>query len=62
MPWHKVVIRHDDQARWSAAALMRPFIMGYHEHGWHWFRLLQINPGSAFKQLFVSRISTFHRF
>jgi hypothetical protein len=33
MPWHKVVIRHDDQARWSAAALMRPFIMGYHEHG-----------------------------
>ena len=33
MPWHKVVIIHDDQARWSAAALMRPFIMGYHEHG-----------------------------
>jgi hypothetical protein len=33
MPWHKVVIRHDEQARWSAAALMRPFIMGYHEHG-----------------------------
>ena len=23
----------------------------------HWFRLLQINEGSAFKQLFVSRIS-----
>jgi len=33
MPWHKVVIIHDEQARWSAAALMRPFIMGYHEHG-----------------------------
>ena len=33
MPWHKVVIIHDDQARWSAAALMRPFIMGSHEHG-----------------------------
>ena len=33
MPWHKVVIHHDAQARWSAAALMRPFIMGYHEHG-----------------------------
>ena len=33
MPWHKVVIIHDDKARWSAAALMRPFIMGYHEHG-----------------------------
>jgi len=33
MPWNKVVIIHDDQARWSAAALMRPFIMGYHEHG-----------------------------
>ena len=30
MPWHKVVILHNDQARWSAAALMRPFIMGYH--------------------------------
>ena len=27
MPWHKVVIIHNDQARWSAAALMRPFIM-----------------------------------
>jgi type 1 fimbriae regulatory protein FimB len=25
--------------------------------GRHWFRLLQINPGSAFKQLFGSRIS-----
>ena len=33
MSWHKVVIRHHEQARWSAAALMRPFIMGYHEHG-----------------------------
>ena len=33
MPWHKVVILHNDQARWSAARLMRPFIMGYHEHG-----------------------------
>lgn len=33
MPWHKVVIRHNDQARWAAARLMRPFIMGYHEHG-----------------------------
>ena len=33
MPWHKVVILHDDQARWSAAALMRPFIIGYHAHG-----------------------------
>ena len=33
MPWHKVVIIHNDQARWSAAALMRPFIMGYHENG-----------------------------
>ncbi len=33
MPWHKVVILHNDQARWSAAALMRPFIMGYHAHG-----------------------------
>ncbi len=33
MPWHKVVIIHNDQARWSAAALMRPFIMGYHAHG-----------------------------
>jgi hypothetical protein len=30
---HKVVTRHNDQARWSAAALMRPFIMGYHENG-----------------------------
>jgi len=29
MPWHKVVIIHNDQARWSAAALMRPFIMGF---------------------------------
>ena len=41
MPWHKVVIIHDDQARWSAAALMRPFIMGYHEHG-------SIPPENAF--------------
>src|SRR4029078_1915164 len=32
MSWHKVVILHNDQARWSAAALMRRFIMGYHEH------------------------------
>jgi len=27
----------------------------------HWFRLLQINEGSAFKQLFVSRISAGER-
>ena len=33
MPWHKVVIRHNETARWSAARLMRPFIMGYHEAG-----------------------------
>src|SRR4029450_1794841 len=33
MPWHKVVILHNDQARWAAAAVMGPFIMGYHEHG-----------------------------
>ena len=33
MSWHKVVIIHNDQARWSAAALMRPFIMGYHANG-----------------------------
>ena len=33
MPWHKVVIRNNDRARWSAAALMRPFIMGYNEAG-----------------------------
>jgi len=33
MPWHKVVIRHDAQARWSAVALMRLFIMSYHEYG-----------------------------
>ena len=33
MPWHKVVIIHNDQARWSAAQLMRPFIMGYNELG-----------------------------
>jgi len=33
MSRHKVVILHNDQARWSAAALMRRFIMGYHEHG-----------------------------
>lgn len=33
MPWHKVVIRHHETARWSAARLMRPFIMGYHEAG-----------------------------
>jgi hypothetical protein len=33
MPWHKVVIRNTEKARWSAATRMRPFIMGYHEHG-----------------------------
>ena len=33
MSWHKVVIVNNDRARWSAATLMRPFIMGYHEHG-----------------------------
>jgi hypothetical protein len=33
MPWHKVVILHNDQARWTAATLMMPFIMGYHELG-----------------------------
>jgi len=33
MPWHKVVIIHNDQARWSAARLMRQFIMEYHAHG-----------------------------
>jgi hypothetical protein len=33
MPWHKVVIIHNDRARSSAAVLMRQFIMGYHEHG-----------------------------
>ena len=33
MPWHKVVIINNDRARWSAAALMRPFIMGYNETG-----------------------------
>jgi hypothetical protein len=33
MPWHKVVIIHNDRARSSAAVLMRQFIMGYNEHG-----------------------------
>jgi hypothetical protein len=33
MPWHKVVIRNNETARWSAARLMRPFIMGYNEVG-----------------------------
>ena len=33
MPWHKVVIINNDSARWSAAGLMRPFIMGYNETG-----------------------------
>jgi hypothetical protein len=33
MPWHKVVIIHNERARWSAAQLIRPFIMGYHELG-----------------------------
>ena len=33
MPWHKVVILNNARARWSAATLMRPFIMGYNETG-----------------------------
>ena len=33
MSWHKVVIRDNDRARWSAAVLMRQFIMGYNETG-----------------------------
>jgi hypothetical protein len=33
MSWHKVVIKNNASARWSAAQLMRPFIMGYHELG-----------------------------
>lgn len=33
MSWHKVVILNNERARWSAGRLMRPFIMGYHEHG-----------------------------
>jgi hypothetical protein len=33
MPWHKVVILNNERARWSAATLMRPFIIGYNELG-----------------------------
>jgi hypothetical protein len=33
MPWHKVVIINNERARWSAAGLMRLFIMGYNEAG-----------------------------
>jgi hypothetical protein len=33
MPWHKVVIPNNETARWSAARLMRPFIIGYNELG-----------------------------
>jgi hypothetical protein len=33
MTWYKVVMQNDESARWSAAQLMRPFIMGYNEAG-----------------------------
>jgi hypothetical protein len=33
MPWHKVVMQNNERARWSAARLMRPYIMGYHALG-----------------------------